>query len=77
MEKQYSYIHNQVYKPEFVGGIIMSCNGILILSITWILTSLVWFFLVGNTAVGIIWLCGGIVELIIALIRRNKEKISK
>lgn len=55
----------------------MSCNGILILSITWILTSLVWFFAVENTAVGIIWLCGGIVELIIALIRRNKEKKSE
>lgn len=50
--------------------------GILILSITWILTSLVWFFAIGNTPVGIIWLCGGIVELIIALIRCNKEKKS-
>lgn len=50
--------------------------GILILSITWILTSLVWFFVIGNTPAGIIWLCGGIVELIIALIRCNKEKKS-
>ncbi len=55
----------------------MSCNGILILSITWILVSLVWFFAIENTAVGIVWLCGGIVELIIALIRRNKEKKSR
>ena len=55
----------------------MSCNGILILSITWILTLLVWFLAIENTAVGIIWLCGGIVELIIALIRRNMEKKSK
>lgn len=52
----------------------MSSNGSLILSIIWIPTSLIWFFAVENTAVGIIWLCGGIVELIIALIRRNKEK---
>ena len=52
----------------------MSYNGLFILSITWILLSLVWFFAVENTAVGIVWLCGGIVELIIALIRRNKEK---
>ncbi len=52
----------------------MSCNGILILSITWIITSLVWFFAIENTVVGMIWLCGGIVELIITLIRRNKEK---
>ncbi len=51
----------------------MSCNGILVLSITWILTSLVWFFAIENTAVGIIWLCGGVVELIIALIRRNRK----
>lgn len=55
----------------------MSCNGILILAITWLLTSPVWFFVIENTAVGIIWLCGGIVELIIALIRRGKEKKSK
>lgn len=52
----------------------MSINGILILSIIWILTSPVWFFVTENTIVGMIWLCGGIVELIIALIRRNKEK---
>lgn len=55
----------------------MSINGILVMSIIWILTSPVWFFVVENTAVGIIWLCGGIVELIIALIRRNKEKKSR
>ena len=55
----------------------MSCNGILILSIAWILTSPVWFFVIGNTAVGMIWLCGGIAELVIALTRRDKEKKSK
>ena len=55
----------------------MSYNGILILSITWILVSLIWFFAIENTVVGIIWLCAGIVELIIALIKRNKEKKSK
>lgn len=55
----------------------MSCNGILILSIAWILTSPVWFFVIGNTAAGMIWLCGGIVELVIAQIRRDKEKKSK
>ena len=55
----------------------MSINGTLILSIIWILTSPVWLFVVENTAVGIIWLCGGIIELIIALIRRNKKKKSK
>ena len=55
----------------------MSYNGILILSIIWILLSLVWFFAIENTAMGIIYLCAGIVELIIALIKRNKEKKSK
>ena len=55
----------------------MSYNGFLILSITWILVSLIWFFAMENTAIGIIWLCVGIVELIIALIKRNKEKKSK
>lgn len=55
----------------------MSSNGILVLSMIWILTSPIWFFVIENTAVGIIWLCGGIVELIIALIRRSNEKKSK
>ncbi len=55
------------------GGIIMSSTGNIILAIIWILISSVWF-LSKNVAVGIIWLCGGIVELIIGLIRRNKEK---
>ena len=64
-------------ESEFVGEFYMSYNGILILSITWLLLSLVWFFAIENTAVGIIWLCAGIVELIIALIKRNKEKKSK
>ncbi len=54
----------------------MSSTGNLILAIMWILASPLWFFL-KNTAVGIIWLCGGLVELIIALIRRNKEKKGK
>lgn len=39
---------------DIAGEIIMSCNGILILSITWILTSLVWFFAIENTVVGVI-----------------------
>ena len=62
---------------KFAGETIMSYKGIIILSITWIITSLVWFFAIENTAVGIIWLCAGIAELIISLIRRNKEKKSK
>lgn len=54
----------------------MSSKGIFILAITWLVLSVVWFW-AENTAMGIIWLCAGVVELIIALIRRNKEKKSK
>ncbi len=51
----------------------MSYKGVLILAIIWLLTSALWFW-AENTGMGIIWLCAGIIELIIALIRRNKEK---
>lgn len=54
-------------------GIMMSSTGNLILAIIWIFTSPLWFFS-GNTVMGTIWLCGGIVELIIGLVRRSKEK---
>ena len=46
------------------------------MAITWIILSLAWFW-AENTALGIIWLCAGVAELIIALIKRNKEKKSK
>lgn len=52
----------------------INSTGNLILAIIWIPGSLLWFFGVRNTAVGIIWICAGIVELVIALIRRSKEK---
>jgi len=55
----------------------MNNKGILILGIIWIVSSLLWFFAIENTAMGIIWLCGGILELIIALTRRSKEKKSR
>lgn len=51
----------------------MSSKGILILAIIWIILSPAWFW-AENIAMGIIWLCVGVTELIIALIRRNKEK---
>lgn len=51
----------------------MSSTGNLILAIMWILASPLWFSM-ENTVVGTIWLSGGIVELIIGLARRNKEK---
>lgn len=54
----------------------MSGKGILILAMIWIILSPAWV-LAENTAMGIIWLCVGVTELIIALIRINKEKKSK
>lgn len=49
----------------------MSNKGIIILVIIWMLFSLVWF-LAGNTVKGIIWLCVGVIAVIIALIRNSK-----
>ncbi len=48
----------------------MSSTGMIILGMIWILLSSVWFW-AENTTVGIIWLCAGVIELIIAWIRRN------
>ena len=52
----------------------MNSTGNLILAIMWLLLSPLWFFIIENTVMGTIWLCAGIVSLIIGLIRRNKEK---
>ena len=49
----------------------MSNKGIIILVIIWMLFSLVWF-LAGNNVKGIIWLCVGVIAVIIALIRNSK-----
>ena len=54
----------------------MSSRGIFILAITWIVMSPFWFW-AENIALGIIWLCGGVIELFIALVRRSKEKKNK
>ena len=51
-----------------------SSRAYFILSITFIIISLLWFVWVENTFLGLIWLCLGIVELIVALISRKKEK---
>lgn len=50
----------------------MSSKGILILAVIWIILSPIWIW-AENTTMGIIWLCVGAIELIIALIRRNRE----
>ena len=54
----------------------MSSRGIFILAITWIVLSLFGFW-AENIALGIIWLCAGVIELFIALVRRSKEKKSE
>ncbi len=54
----------------------MSSKGMILLGIMWILASPLWFW-AENAALGIIWLCAGIIELIIALIRRNNNKKSR
>jgi hypothetical protein len=51
-----------------------SSTGLFILSITWIIVSLLWFLWVKNTVIGVIWLCLGIIEFTIALIIKKKEK---
>ena len=54
----------------------MRSKGIFILAITWIVISLFWFW-AEKIALGTIWLCAGVIELFIALVRRSKEKKSK
>ena len=54
----------------------MSSKGMIFLGIMWILASPLWFW-AENTALGMIWLCAGIIELIIALIKRNNNKKSR
>ena len=49
-------------------------RGLFILAITWMVVSFIWFFWVKNTAIGVIWLCLGMVELMIAFISKKKEQ---
>jgi len=51
-----------------------SSTGFLILSIIWIIVSLIWFLWIQNIAIGLIWLCAGIIELLIALISRKNKR---
>ena len=59
-----------------VTGIMMktSSKALFMLSATWMIVSLLWFLWVKNAAIGITWLCLGIVELMIAIIRKKKEQ---
>ena len=51
----------------------MSSKSCLILGILWIIMSPLCFF-AENTLMGIVWLCAGSAELIIGLIKRDREK---
>lgn len=55
---------------------IMNSTGSIILAIVWSPGSLFWFICAGNPVVGILWLCGGIVEPIIGSMRPSKERRS-
>lgn len=52
----------------------LSSTGCFILALIWLLVSLLWFFWVKNTAIGVVWLIIGAAELAIAFIMRHKEK---
>ena len=52
----------------------ISSKGCFILAAAWLLVSLMWFFWVKNTAIGVVWLIVGAVELAIAFVMRHKEK---
>lgn len=54
-----------------------SSKGYFILSITFFLVSLIWFFGVKNTGGGIIWVFVAVVELVIAITSKYKEKNRK
>ena len=52
----------------------LSSTGCFILAVIWLLVSLLWFFWVKSTAIGVVWLVVGAAELAIAFIVRHKEK---
>ena len=51
----------------------LSSTGCFILAVTWLLVSLLWFFWVKNTTIGIVWLIVGAGELVLSFIMRHKE----
>lgn len=46
----------------------------LVIGISLIISSLLWFRWVESTVMGVIWLCLGLVQLVIAFIVKRKEK---
>ena len=51
-----------------------SSRDYLTIGISFIISSLLWFQFVDSTIMGVIWLCLGLVELLVALITKKKEK---
>jgi phosphate starvation-inducible membrane PsiE len=49
-------------------------TGFFVLAGTWILVALTWIFVSHNVVSGIIWLVCALVELVIGLVLRQKEK---
>ena len=49
-------------------------TGFLVLSVTWILVSLLWFLWIKSPVIGTIWLLAGIAEMAIALIGRKRNR---
>ena len=47
------------------------------LATSWILVSLVWFFISKNSQMGILWLCTGLIGLVTALVIKTKENQKK
>ena len=52
-------------------------KAVFIIAITWILVSLMWFFIADNNFIGIVWLIVGLVELVIAIMMQVKESKEK
>ncbi|MDY4079823.1 MAG: hypothetical protein SOY42_13755 [Clostridium sp.] len=52
-------------------------TAVFIIAITWILVSLMWFFIADNNFIGIVWLIVGLLELVIATMMRVKESKEK
>lgn len=46
----------------------------LVLGVNFIISSLLWFQWVKNIPMGVIWVYIGLVEFLVALIRKKKEK---
>lgn len=51
-------------------------TGAFILAGLWLILALIWYIPNRNIATGTVWFCAALIELVIALIQRKKEKDS-